>query len=224
MSLINHIVYFICSSVASLIYKILIFFLAAVWGCLGAHQHCIWHIREYQSGGWEWCCAHLCQAPQLPQRGCPRAGMNRYCLLSGTYMWWCLCCCFLFVFQAVWALGNVAGDSPKCRDLVLGHGGLFPLLQQLNEHAKLSMLRNATWTLSNFCRGKPQPNFDQVNLGWCFFWFCWPMFDYLNDLDLFVCTWVGQTSSVSTAASHPLSGWGGPNWCLLGSLIPLWWN
>lgn len=64
--------------------------------------------------------------------------------------------------QAVWALGNVAGDSPKCRDLVLGSGGLFPLLQQLNEHAKLSMLRNATWTLSNFCRGKPQPNFEQV--------------------------------------------------------------
>lgn len=61
--------------------------------------------------------------------------------------------------QAVWALGNIAGDSPKCRDYVLQHNSLPPLLEQLKEGSKVSMRRNATWTLSNFCRGKPAPSF-----------------------------------------------------------------
>lgn len=64
--------------------------------------------------------------------------------------------------QAVWALGNIAGDAPRCRDLVLREGALWPLLEQLKESSKISMLRNATWTLSNFCRGKPQPDFELV--------------------------------------------------------------
>ncbi|XP_047975371.1 importin subunit alpha-1-like isoform X1 [Salvia hispanica] len=64
--------------------------------------------------------------------------------------------------QAVWALGNIAGDSPKCRDLVLGYGALVPLLSHFNDKSKLSMLRNATWALSNLCRGKPQPHFEQL--------------------------------------------------------------
>lgn len=64
--------------------------------------------------------------------------------------------------QCVWCLGNVAGDSASLRDIVLGYNALPALLANIQQPASLSLLRNCVWTLSNFCRGKPQPNLQQI--------------------------------------------------------------
>ncbi|KFK30907.1 hypothetical protein AALP_AA6G041500 [Arabis alpina] len=63
---------------------------------------------------------------------------------------------------AVWALGNIAGDSAKYRDHVLNNNAMMPLLSQFHERTTLSMVRKAAWTLSNLCSGKPKPSFKQT--------------------------------------------------------------
>lgn len=59
--------------------------------------------------------------------------------------------------QCAWCLGNVAGDGPELRDVVLASNSMSYLLANIAQPANISMLRNCTWALSNFCRGKPAP-------------------------------------------------------------------
>lgn len=82
-------------------------------------------------------------------------------------------------------LGNIAGDGPKCRDYVIEQGMLPPLIRFIENSQKIGMTRNATWALSNLCRGKnPPPNFEHVRI-------CLPLLAkllYSNDTDLLADT------------------------------------
>merc|ERR1719428_1652455 len=60
--------------------------------------------------------------------------------------------------QVVWAMANIAGDSAKLRDLCLQAGTMDAFLACLVQYEnRPEMMKNATWGISNLCRGKPRP-------------------------------------------------------------------
>jgi hypothetical protein len=67
------------------------------------------------------------------------------------------------VEQAIWGLGNIAGENHKMRDLVINSVAVEPIAEILDSSKPgTSLIRNASWALSNFCRGRPSPDFKKV--------------------------------------------------------------
>jgi importin subunit alpha-1 len=67
--------------------------------------------------------------------------------------------------QAVWALGNIAGDSPVYRDLLLERGVPIELAHipgRFGDGMPLTLRRNMTWAILNLCCGKPAPPLSAV--------------------------------------------------------------
>lgn len=68
--------------------------------------------------------------------------------------------------QAIWTLGNIIGDGPNCRDMLLNMNFMNILLQfiqnELSHGSKIEIVRNSVWCLSNLCRGKPSPDWEKV--------------------------------------------------------------
>ena len=64
--------------------------------------------------------------------------------------------------QTISALGNISGENAYCRNLVLKANIIPPLVQVLETTHYTNTTKNGLWTLSNLCRGKPSPDFEEV--------------------------------------------------------------
>ncbi len=68
--------------------------------------------------------------------------------------------------QAIWGLGNIAGENHKIRDVVITAQAVEPIAAILDQaQPGTSLVRNASWALSNFCRGRPAPDFQKIRRG-----------------------------------------------------------
>jgi hypothetical protein len=61
--------------------------------------------------------------------------------------------------QAAWCIGNMAGDSATLRKKIIDEGGFDKLIKTLTIATRQSLIRQCVWSISNFCRAKPAPDY-----------------------------------------------------------------
>lgn len=64
--------------------------------------------------------------------------------------------------QAIWAIGNIGGDSVKLRDSIIQKNGVSMILKLVDKSTHKSLLKRAAWAISNICRGTPLPKYEAI--------------------------------------------------------------
>ena len=77
----------------------------------------------------------------------------------------------LLVEQAIWGLGNIAGDNIETRDLMLLSNTMsfFVALYEQVKVLNVKMRDQIIWAASNLCRMKPSPDLDKILEGFSMF-------------------------------------------------------
>jgi len=66
------------------------------------------------------------------------------------------------VEQGIWALGNIAGDCHKFRQMALEQNALPVLVELLKTTTQENIFKHGIWALSNLTRGRPLPKFELI--------------------------------------------------------------
>jgi len=66
--------------------------------------------------------------------------------------------------QAVWAIGNLAGDCMVLRDTLLKAGAIPLIINRCSKATKNETYRNIAWTFSNLARGKPHADWELAKM------------------------------------------------------------
>lgn len=61
------------------------------------------------------------------------------------------------VDQAIWAVGNISGDSAEFRDMLIEAGAVKATIHLINVTKNRNNIIHSAWVLSNLCRGTPLP-------------------------------------------------------------------